>query len=145
MVKTVARRPSAESMFLLQYLTHKRTAAQANKEAEQAKAQLKEIVEKSHVEDPEKGHHLHSLRTPLDFLGQTFTGFMNQRKVSQVFLEDKAEELCKEKGFKLDSYTSRYVDQDKIVRLYAEDKITQEEFDSLSNEVVTWAFVPIRD
>jgi hypothetical protein len=148
MGKTVARRkttPNPSGMLLIQYLTHKKAESDAKKAAEKVKGELKEVTEKYHTEDPEKGHHIHTLPEALDFLGQKFTGFMNQRKVSQVFHEDRAEALCQEKGFDLEDYTTRYVDQDKIVRLYADDKITQEEFDSLSEEVETWAFVPVKE
>lgn len=76
-----------------------------------------------------------------------FAGFANQRRVSQKFNEDAAEALCEKKGFAKKDYisTTEYVDQDKIARLYAQDKITEEEFDSLMEETITWAFVPTKE
>ena len=147
MVKTVTRRRTTNPMAtkLIAYLAAKDAEKEAKRNAESLKKELSEFVDEYHTEDPEKGHWLHTLPEEVDFLGQRFTGFQKQRKTSQVFLEDKAEALGQEKGFDLDDYTTRYVDQDKIVRLYAEDKISQEEFDALYQNNVTWAFVPMKD
>ena len=98
-------------------------------------------------EPDEKGHLLHTLATTIEVGGQKFKGFMRQRKVSQVFNEDAAQALCQNKGFDRSDYISvtEYVDQDKVARLYAEDKITEAEFEALLDENITWAFVPVKD
>jgi len=97
-------------------------------------------------EPDDMGHLLHTLATAIEVGGQRFKGFMRQRRVSQVFNEDAAKALCEAKGFTIDEYISvtEYVDQDKVARLYAEDKITEAEFDALVEENITWAFVPVK-
>jgi hypothetical protein len=148
MVKTVTRRKTATSPLatrLVAYLAAKQQIKEATKEAEVAKKALIEHVDHYHETDPEKGHLLHTLPEPLTFMGQTFTGMQKQRKTSQAFLEDVADKLCAEKGLEVDDYTSRYVDQEKISRLYSEDKLTDEEFNSLFETNETWAFVPMKD
>lgn len=148
MVKTVTRRKTTTSPIatrLVAYLAAKQQEKDAKRDAEKAKKELLEHVEHYHETDPEKGHLLHTLPEPLTFMGQRFTGMQKQRKTSQVFLEDAADKLCAQKGFEADEYTSRYVDQDKIARLYADDKISEEEFNTLFETNETWAFVPIKD
>lgn len=98
-------------------------------------------------EPDEKGHLLHNLATAVEVGGQRFKGFMRQRRVSQVFNEEAAHALCASKGFDREDYitVTEYVDQDKVARLYAEDKITEAEFDALVEENITYAFVPVKD
>jgi len=111
---------------------------------ETLKASLNTFVLENHEEDEEKGHLVYRLPAPVDDGKYFYDGFMRQRKVTQVFLEDAAEELCAAKGLEPDEYTTRYVDQDKVVRLYAEEKITDEEFGNLFDNNESWAFVPIK-
>jgi hypothetical protein len=150
MTKTVRRRRTQDQslVLFLQFLTARKAEADAKKERERLRDQLTEFVETegNHEVDPEKGHLLHTLPEEIDFFGQKFKGFQREKKAGgQVFLEDKAEALCEKKGFDPDEYTTRYVDQDKIVRLYADDKITKAEFDRLyETQDPTWAFVPVK-
>lgn len=130
---------------LLQYLTLTAEIAATTKRKDEIKGELLDHVERDHTVDEEKGHLLHTLPVPVVVSGKTYTGFMKQRKVTQIFLEDAAEALCRSKGFDIDAYTSRVIDQDKIIRLYAEDAITDDEFQSLTENKVTWAFVPVKE
>lgn len=147
MVKTVTRRKQMSPIAtkLVAYLAAKAQIKAATKDADSAKKELLAHVEQYHETDPEKGHLLHTLPEPVVFAGQTFKGLQKQRKTGTAFLEDEADILCAKKGFDPDEYTTRFVDQDKVVRLYAEDKITQEEFDSLYEVTESWAFVPLKD
>lgn len=97
--------------------------------------------------DEEKGHRIINLPAPVEVGGKVYTGFMRQRRVSQEFNEEKAQALCEQRGFNKDDYVSvqEYVDQDKIYRLYAEDKITDDEMKELISENETWAFVPVKE
>lgn len=147
MVKTVARRkrPSSPTATdFLRFLVLQKQAKDLSTEAGKVKKDLTAHVEKYHTTDEEKGHLIHELPEPIEVNGVKYTGFMKQRKVSQVFDEEKAEALCTEKGFDLEEYTTRVIDQDKVVRLYAEDKITDEEFNSLVSDEEGWAFVPMK-
>jgi hypothetical protein len=146
MTKTVTRRRvSPMAAKLVQYLTLQKQVKDTNKMLADLKGDLTEFTEKHHEKDPEKGHMLHTLAEGVDFLGQRYSGFMRQRKTSQVFLEDKAQALCEKKGFDPDEYTTRYVDQDKVVRLYAEDRISEAEFNRLYETTESWAFVPVKE
>lgn len=143
--KTVRRKTSPITARFLQFLVFQADEVAAKREKEKIKKELVEFTEKHHEVDEEKGHQIHTLPEPITVAGKTFTGFMRQRKVSQVFLEDKAQELCESKGFDIEDYTERVIDQDKIVRLYADDKITEEEFNSLIEESESYAFVPVKE
>lgn len=151
MAKTVSRRrtvPNEETVLFLQFLTAQREEVEAKRRREAARDRLVEWVREDghHEVDEEKGHLLHTMADEINFFGQQYTGFMHQRKAGgEVFLEDKAEELCQEKGFDPDDYTTRYVDQDKVARLFADDKLTNEEWDSLfEKRDDTWAFLPTK-
>lgn len=147
MTREVTRnRPTGISGRLAQYLALGQEAKAVTKRQAEIKSDLLSFVEQdgNHEIDEEKGHLLHTLPEPVVIGTTAYTGFMKQRRVGQSFLEDEARALCEAKGFDLDDYTTRYVDQDKIVRLYAEDKISDEEFRSLTEETITWAFTAVK-
>lgn len=143
--KTVRRKTSPITARFLQFLIFQSEEATAKTEKEKIKKELVEFTEKNHEVDPEKGHQIHTLPEPITVAGKKFTGFMRQKKVTQVFLEDKAQELCEAKGFDIDEYTERVIDQDKIVRLFAEDRISEEEFNSLTENNESYAFVTVKE
>lgn len=146
MTKTVTRRLSPMAVKLVQYLSIQKEIKDSNKSLGDLKKELSDYAEQHHEEDPEKGHQIHTLPGGgIEFSGQRYTGFQRQRKTSQVFLEDKAEALCVRKGIDPEEFTTRYVDQDKVVRLYAEDRISEAEFNRLYETNVTWAFVPVKE
>lgn len=147
--RTVARRsprPAGVAGKFAQFLALTNDVKSLTGRAGEIKKELMAFTEQ-HGEPDEKGHLLHNLANAVEVGGQKFKGFMRQRRVSQTFNEDAAKALCEAKGFTSEEYISvtEYVDQDKVARLYAEDKITEEEFDTLLDENITWAFVPIRD
>lgn len=146
--RTVKRRTPAGSVAakFLQFLTLGAEAKALTKRQGDLKGDLLTFAEEKGEED-DKGHRLHTLPTPVTVGGITYTGFMRQRRVSQQFDEDGARELCEKKGFDRDDYISvmEYVDQDKVARLYAEDKISDEEFEALLPESETFAFVPVKE
>lgn len=101
-----------------------------------------------HGEADEKGTQVFLLPEAVDDgSGKRFKGFSRQRRVSQSFNEDRAHALLEEKGIDRDAYisTQEYVDQDKVARLYAEDVLTDTEFNALLDENITWAFVPLKE
>ena len=143
---TPATRQKGVAGKFAQFLTLTDQAKAITGRAGEIKKELMAFTE-LHGEPDEKGHLLHHLTTAIEVGGQRFRGFMRQRRVGQVFNEDAARALCEAKGFKPDDYISvtEYVDQDKVARLYAEDKITEAEFDALLDETITWAFIPMKD
>lgn len=129
-----------------QYLTLGAEATSLTARAGVLKKDLMSFVETNGTED-DKGHRLHTLDTPVSIGGKTYIGFQRQRRLSQTFNPEKAQELCEEKGFEKDEFisTEEYVDQDKIARLYAEDRLTEEEFASLIDESESFAFVAVKE
>lgn len=130
----------------VQFLAVDLDAKDLAKRADALKAELKDFAQ-ANGEPDENGHQIFSLESAVEVKGKRFAGFMRQRRVSQVFDEDAAERLCEDKGFKREEYisTQEYVDQDKIARLYAEDRLTDDEFESLVKERETFAFVPVKE
>lgn len=147
--RTVSRtsRPHGIASKLAQYVMLGSEEATVRQRRAEVKRDLLTFVEANHEVDEDKGHLLHTLPEPVTIGGVAYSGFMKQRRTgATVFLEDKAEELCAAKGFDLDDYTTRYVDQDKVARLYAEDRLTDEEFNSLSEKQPdTWAFLAVKE
>lgn len=109
------------------------------------KSQLMEHAA-AHGWEDEKGHLVFNLDADVEKDGTWYAGFMRQRRVSQSFNEEKAEALLAAKGIDEEQYVSyqRYVDQDKVSRLYADDVLTDEEYQSLIDQTETWAFVPVK-
>lgn len=146
--RTVKRRTGVGAVqgTFLQFLTLAAEAKTITKRATTLKGDLMSFAE-DHGEEDEKGHRLHTLAAPVEVGGQKFLGFQRQRRVSAIFDEEAASTLCEEKGFERSDYISvqEYVDQDKVARLYAEDKISDEEFESLLPETETFAFVPVKE
>lgn len=135
----------------MQYLTINADVARLNKRKTELRNQMLEIVETDHVEDEEKGHLNHALPEPVTVDGKTYRGFQKQRKVSQTFNEDRALELLHAKasaeGAEIteEDFMTPVLDQDKVARLYAQDHLTDEEFDSLFEENVTYSFVAMKE
>lgn len=129
----------------MQYLWLQEDIKNLQDQASKIKKTLIEHAE-THGEVDDKGHQIFGLPKSLQMDGKSYVGFMRQRRVSQVFNEDRAEELCQSKGFEEETYlsTETYVDQEKITRLYADDLLTDEEFQSLIDTNETWAFVPVK-
>lgn len=153
MPKTVSRRrtvPNEELVLFLKFLNAQAQERQGKTDRENFRDALIQwlVADDTHwvIEDEEKGHKVHNLDEPIQFGGVVYQGFMHQKKAGPLlFLEDAAVALCEEKGFDLDDYTTRYPDQDKITRLYADDKITEEEWAGLfEKQDDTWAFVPVK-
>jgi hypothetical protein len=144
--RTVTRQPrTGVPAKFAQFASLQASAKELTSRANLIKAELMAFAEKNGKPD-EKGHLVHTLASAVEAGGATFKGFMRQRKVKQTFNEDRAEDLCRGKKIAREEYIStvEYVDQDKIARLYADGKITEAEFDSLIDETVEWAFVPVK-
>lgn len=133
-------RKSPYEAMVLQYLEIGEQEKQLAKRKADIKKELSFAAEDS--EPDGSGHLTQYFDNPLEFGGKDVLGFQKQRRVSTTFNEDRAEGLCKDKGLADEQYLSweSYVDQDKISRLYAEDLLTDEEYESLLDQNVTWAF-----
>lgn len=143
--RTVRRTPRTGVLAKFrQYVALGQEAKAINKRANDLKTDLRDFVVANHEVDPEKGHLNYFFDEPVDVGGIRYLGFQQQRKVTQVFHEDKAEALCQRLGLDPDEYTTRVIDQDKIVRLYADEKITDKQFNSLYADEESWAFCLVK-
>jgi hypothetical protein len=143
--KTVSRPRAGVPGKFAQFVSLKASAKELTDRANDIKNELMVWAEKNAKPD-EKGHLVHTLAASVVAGGATFSGFMRQRKVKELFNEDRATDLLVGKGIPASQFTSTltYVDQDKVARLYADGKITEAEFDSLIDKTVEWAFVPVK-
>jgi len=145
MTKTVTRRPKAGIVGkFVQFLGLQHEQAELKKRVEALKKELSTFADDNGVVDDEMGHLVYDLDEPVDTPKGRYRGFMRQRRVSNVFNEDKGEKFLRRKGL-YDQCLSTYLDQDKVARLYADDKITEKEWDALFDSNETWAFVPVKD
>ena len=128
----------------LQFLVLKAQAATAVKRADEIKVELMAFAEASGIED-EKNHKVHTLASPVEAGGTEFTGFMRQRKITESFDDATAEKILVKKNLLAEAQTTvTYIDQDKVMRLYADDKITQRELDKMITKKESFAFVPVK-
>lgn len=147
MTKTVTRRTASKTSQLekfRQFLGIQAEKAELTKRENILKTDLGNFADEHGVRDEEKGHRVVTFPESISTVKGLFRGFMRQRRVTSVFQEDVAEKLLRRKGL-YEECLSTYLDTEKIDRLYAQDKITAKEYDSLTKENVTWAFVPIKD
>lgn len=130
----------------MQYLWLKEDIKRLQEQEAKIKKSLIKHVEEHGEVDEEKGHLTFPLGTSITVDDTSFSGFMKQKRVSQSFNEDRAKALCESKEIAEEEYTSTeiYVDQDKIARLFAEERLTEEEFDSLIDRNESYAFVSVK-
>lgn len=157
MAKRTVRRATSEGAAVepitarfTQFLTLKSTAAAMTTRADILKKDLGAHADANGtVEEEDKGHKVVRLPQPIQVGDTRYVGFMRQKRTPDpTFNEERAEELCESKGFDREDYisTQEYVDQEKVYRLYAEDRLTDEEMKSLLDQAdPTWAFVPMKE
>lgn len=145
MTTTVKRKQPIIAKFVAFLDLHYHQSKEIDKRANDLKKELNTYVEQR-GEETDQGHLLVELPDPVTVGGVQYRGFMRQRKVSATFLEDAAQKILEAEGIDPSLYLSTitYVDQDKVARLYAEDKITEQQYDEMIDNKVTWAFVPVK-
>ncbi len=139
----MGKRPNPISAKFMQYVVLQRDIKEHTARLNSIKKELAEFAEG--VEPDDKGHY--AVDMPATDGATRFLGFMRQRRVSQSFNADRAEELLTARGVSRREFisTTEYVDQDKVARLYAEDRITDDEFNSLLDTNISYAFVTTKE
>lgn len=101
-------------------------------------------VVQSDGEPDDKGNVFLPLPTEVEVGGKKYGNLKAERRASSVFMEDKAEELLSGKGLlERAQKTIVVLDHDEVYLMHQEGLITEEEIDSLFQEKVTYAFVPV--
>lgn len=146
MARVITRPATNVVTSFLRYLVAKNDAVEANKAAAEIKPDLEAFAVENGELDEEKGHYTYQIPSPVQVGGKTYVGFQRQKKNAPLLFDpDKADEVMRSKGIPFHEYTSAIVDSDKVARLYADDKLTDDEFNSMfTQEDPTFAFVPVK-
>lgn len=146
MARSVTRRSvSKAAAYLNQYLTVSGEISLLNSRKTELRDLIVALIDDEHETDPEKGHLTQALPNPLNVGGKTYVAVQKQRKVTQTFDEDAALELLKSKDLPEEDYMTPVLDQDKVARLYADDVLSDEEFENLFEEKVSYAFHAVKE
>jgi hypothetical protein len=148
MAPTTVRRRSASSAIvgkLLQFLALKDEVKVTSERLDALKKVLtKHVVDNGETDD--KGHRNFILPTPLEYGEKSYTGFQQQRRVSQSFDTDVAEKVLKDKGLWDRAVVMvPEIDQNEVMVLNQEGLLTDDELDSMFAERETFAFRPISE
>lgn len=145
--RTVRRRSTASAVVgkLLQFLVLKDEVKTTTERLDSLKKELtKHVVEHGEVDD--KGHRNFVLPAPLEYGDKSYTGFQQQRRVSQSFDTDVAEKLLKDKGLWDRAVVMvPEIDQNEVYVLNQEGLLSDDELDSMFAERETFAFRPISE
>jgi hypothetical protein len=145
--RTVRRRSTGSQIVgkLLQFLDLKDQVVTTTKRVDGLKRDLLDHV-KSYGETDDKGHRTFTLPEPVEFGDKTYTGFQQQRRVTQSFDTEAAEKVLKDKGlWERATVVVREIDQNEVYVLNQEGLLTDGELDSLFAERETFAFRPISE
>ena len=145
MSRVIQRRPKTGVVAtFLQFLHLQAEERVLKTRREKLKTELTTVAEE-YGEADDKGHLVHSLDSPVEFEGKSYSGFMKQRRVSSSFNEETAEEILRKREVYEDALSTQvYLDQDKVYRLQQEGRISEDDLDAMFEENVTWAFVPVK-
>lgn len=145
--RTVRRRSTASAVVgkLLQFLVLKDEVKTTTERLDSLKKELTQhVVEHGEVDD--KGHRNFVLPAPLDYGEKSYTGFQQQRRVTQSFDTEVAEKLLKQKDlWERATVVVREIDQNEVYVLNQEGLLTDAELDSMFAERETFAFRPISE
>lgn len=145
---TTVRRKKAEEFdpntAFTQHLVLKLESALVVKRSEALKTKLKEFLTKGSdkIYVNEHGSKFYDLPESFTFMGKTFKGMELRRSAPVTFNEETAVKILKKKGV-YEEALSTYVDQEKVHRLLAEEKITEADLDKMFDEDEKWAFWPV--
>jgi hypothetical protein len=128
------------------FLTFKVEASRTGALRDKAKAWLKEYLQESGEEDPATGHRRKALPEPVIIDGTKYSGLTLRKNVTKSLDVDKAMDLLESKHLvdrvrKLRP-AEYYYDVSEIDVLVQEGLITEEEFDTLIDDDITWALWP---
>jgi len=145
--RTVRRRSTGSTIVgkLMQFLVLKDELKTTTERLDTLKKDLtSHVVEHGEVDD--KGHRNFLLPEPIGHGDKTYTGFQQQRRVSQSFDTEAAEELLKRRDlWERATVVVREIDQNEVYVLNQEGLLTDDELDSLFAERETFAFRPISE
>lgn len=145
--RTVKRRSPGSAVVgkLLQFLVLKDEVKITTDRLDSLKKELTEHV-KAHGETDDKGHRNFLLPAPLVHGDKTYTGFQQQRRVSQSFDTEAAEYLLKRRGlWERAVVMVPEIDQNEVYVLNQEGLLTDDELDSMFAERESFAFRPISE
>lgn len=145
--RTVRRRSAGSAIVakLLQFLVLKDEEKTTKTRLDGLKKDLTQYVTE-HGEVDDKGHRNYVLPEPLAYGGKEYTGFQQQRRVSQSFDTEVAEKVLKDKDlWERATIVIREIDQNEVYVLNQEGLLTDAELDSMFAERETFAFRPISE
>lgn len=137
--RTIDAAPEAGSIrqWLKELLTAKDQQKFFKTRQEQVTKRLKAVVEGSGYTD-DQGHIWYDLDEAVDGVAQ----LQMQRKVSQSLQEERAEKILKDKGlWEQCTTTITVIDQDAIMAARFEDKLTDEDIESMFSKTVNYALM----
>lgn len=143
----VVQRRSGLSAFerrAAQFLALRDEEKQVKTRKEALQKDLQPLVAASGELDDLTGHRTLAFSEPMEFGGKTYTGLKQEKRVSKVFDEERAEEILKAKGLWADATeTIEVIDHDKVYALHMDDKISEAEMDEILTNKETYAFVTV--
>lgn len=145
MATTLKRKPTAPvwAEDFKEHLTLKHQASIVTRRSDAIKKRLKESFDSLRgLRVNENGSKFVDLPETIEVGGKAYSGMEMRRSVRTSFNEEAAEKILKKKGV-YEEALSTYVDQDKIYRLLADDKISEKDLDSMFEEQESFAFWPV--
>jgi len=145
--RTVRRRSPGSAIVskLLQFLVLKDEAKTTSERLDALKKDLTKHVAE-HGETDDKGHRNFVFPDPLAYGDKSYTGFQQQRRVTQSFDTEVAEKVLKDKDlWERATVVVREIDQNEVYVLNQEGLLTDDELDSMFAERETFAFRPISE
>lgn len=128
-----------------QHLTLKADAKRITTRSEALKKRLKDflLARQGDVYASETGSLFYDLPETVEVDGTEYSGMELRRSVTTKFDEDVAEAILKKKGVYEEALTP-VIDQDKVLRLQQEGKITEKDIDKMFVAGEQFAFWPVK-
>lgn len=142
---TKVKRASAlnPSQTFTEHLTLKFEAGRLQKRADTLKGRLKDNFDSfKGIYANENGSKFFDLPTPIRVAGKWFKGMEMRRSAPTTFDEEVAEKILRGKGVYAEAL-SNYVDQNKVILLQQQGKITEADIDAMFKSKESFAFWPV--
>lgn len=143
---TKVKRASAFNpvQIFTQHLALKADAAKVTERSDSLKKRLKEWLPGAKgTYQNDQGSIFYDLDETVEVAGQSYKGMELRRAVQPTFDDEKAEKVLKARGVYLEA-VSNYVDQNKVLRLHQEGKISDDDLDEMFGEKESFAFWPVK-
>jgi hypothetical protein len=143
-----------------QYLLLKKEIADLKAMQERVKEELEPYLQEADTNA--RGSHVIGFETPLEIHGVQYKELQKVRKRSKLLNEERALELLDDKAvewscaqpdagisvfhapYRRAIITIEHIDHDALWDLFAQDLLSDEEYDSLFDVTETWAFSPTK-